>query len=143
MDAPQGERPRRIELLVPMRTLLLVVAAAAVVAAFKAIGSTFLWVFLGIFAALVFEFPVRLVMRKTHMSRGLAATVTVLGTAVGIAALALVFLVKMVGSVRDYLQDLPDTIQQLRDSGELDWLGDSGSGENVQNGAEKVAQWVP
>ena len=50
---------RRVELILPMRTVLLVAAAAGVLAAFLAIGETFLVVFIGIFLALVFEYPVR------------------------------------------------------------------------------------
>ena len=46
-------------LLLPMRTVLLVAATAGVLAAFAAIGDTFLIVFVGIFLALVFESPVR------------------------------------------------------------------------------------
>ena len=43
---------------------------AGVMAAFRAIGDTFLIVFIGIFLALVFEYPVRLVMAKTrHVAR--------------------------------------------------------------------------
>ena len=49
-------RPRRTELLLPMRTVLLVAAAAGVLAAFVAIGETFLIVFIGIFLALVFGY---------------------------------------------------------------------------------------
>lgn len=71
--------PRRVEQLLPMRTLVLVGAAVALFSAFAAIGDTFLIVFVGIFLALVFEYPVRFVMRKTRLSRGLAATATVLG----------------------------------------------------------------
>ena len=55
---------RRVELILPMRTVLLVAATAGVLAAFWAIGDTFLFVFVGIFLALVFEFPVRAVMAK-------------------------------------------------------------------------------
>jgi predicted PurR-regulated permease PerM len=135
--------PRRTELLLPMRTVLLVAAAAGVLAAFVAIGDTFLIVFIGIFLALVFEYPVRYLMAKTGMSRGLAATVTVLGTAVAVFALALLLLVPLVGSVRDFLQDLPETVDQLRESDELSWLGDSGAAENVQAGSEEVSSSVP
>jgi predicted PurR-regulated permease PerM len=131
------------ELLVPIRTILVVAAAIAVLGAFVAIGSTFLIVFIGIFLGLVFEFPVRFVMRKTRMSRGLAATVTVLGTALAVVVIALLFLVPMVGSVRDFLHDLPDTIQQLRSSNELSWLGDTGIGKNLQEGANKTSVSVP
>src|SRR5215475_8334921 len=134
---------RRVELLVPMRTLLVVAAAIAVMAAFVAIGDTFLIVFVGIFLALVFEYPVRFVMRRTHMSRGLAATVTVLGTAVAVTFLFLLLLVPLVSSVRDYLQDLPQTVSDLRDAGGLSWLGDSGAAENVQSGAEQVSVSIP
>ena len=80
---------------------------------------------------------------KTRMSRGLAATVTVLGTAVAVTLLALLLLVPLVGGVRDFLQELPATVQQLRDSDELSWLGDSGAAENVQAGAEQVSASVP
>ena len=76
-DAPK----QRVELLVPVRTLLIVAAAFGVIAAFIAIGSTFLIVFIGVFLALVFEYPVRYVMEKTNLSRGLAATLTVLCSA--------------------------------------------------------------
>jgi predicted PurR-regulated permease PerM len=135
---------RRVELLVPVRTLLVVGAAVAVAAAFKAIGDTFLIVFIGIFLALVFEYPVRFVMRKTKLSRGLAATITVLGIALAVTVLFLLLLVPLVGSVRDFLQDLPTIVQQLRGSDELSsWLGDSGAAGNVESGAEQISVSVP
>ena len=126
-----------------MRTLLVVGAAVAVAGAFWAIGDTFLIVFIGIFLALVFEYPVRFIMRKTHLSRGLASTITVLGTALLVTILFLLLLVPLVGSARDFLQDLPTTVENLRDSDELSWLGDSGAAENVQSGAEEVSVSVP
>jgi predicted PurR-regulated permease PerM len=134
---------RRVELLLPVRTVLFVAGAVAVIAAFREIGDTFLIVFIGIFLALVFEYPVRFVMAKTHMSRGLAATVTVLSAALAVLLLALLFLVPLVGGVRDFLHQLPTTVEQLRDSGELSWLEDSGAAENVQTGAAKVSASVP
>jgi predicted PurR-regulated permease PerM len=134
---------RRVELVLPMRTLLLVAAAIGVIGAFRAIGDTFLIVFIGIFLGLVFEYPVRFVMGRTRLSRGLAATVTVLGTAVVVTALFLLLLVPLVGSVRDFLQELPSIVEDLRESGGLAWLGDSGAAGNVQEGAEEVAVRVP
>src|SRR4249920_320661 len=53
----ESHESRRVELVLPLRTILLVVATFAVVAAFVAIGDTFLIIFVGIFLALVFEFP--------------------------------------------------------------------------------------
>jgi predicted PurR-regulated permease PerM len=119
---------RRVDLFLPMRTLLKIAGVVAVLAAFVAIGDTFLIIFVGIFLALVFEYPVRFVMRKTHMSRGLAATLTVIGSALAIAVLFVL---------------LPQTVQQLRDSDELSWAGDSGAAKNVQEGAGKVSASVP
>ena len=131
-------------LLLPMRTVLLVAATAGVLAAFWAIGDTFLSVVIGIFLALVFEYPVRYVMAKTHMSRGLASAITVIGTALAVLVIALLFLVPLVGAVRDFLQDLPQTVEQLRESDELSgWFGNSGAAQNVQSGAEKVSSGVP
>jgi len=136
--------PRTVQLLLPMRTVLLVAAATGVLLAFWAIGDTFLIVFIGIFLALVFEYPVRFLMSKTNFSRGVAAAVTVLGTAVLVLIIALLFLVPLVGGVRDFLQDLPTTVQQLRESDELSgWLGDSAAAGNVQTGADKISASIP
>jgi putative heme transporter len=142
-DHTQAGGTRRIELILPMRTVLLVAATVGVLAAFVAIGDTFLIVFVGIFLALVFEYPVRWLMSKTEMTRGVAAAVTVLGFFSLVTVLALLFLVPLVGGVRDFLQDLPATVEQLRESDELSWLGDSGAAENVQAGSEKVSSSVP
>jgi predicted PurR-regulated permease PerM len=136
-------RRERVELFLPMRTVLLVAAAIAVMAAFVAIGDTFLIVFVGIFLALVFEYPVRFVMRHTPLSRGLAATVTVIGSAIVVTVLFVMLLVPLVASVRDFLQQLPQTVQQLRDSGELSWLGDTGGAKTVQDGAQHVSTSIP
>ena len=135
---------RRVELLLPMRTVIVVAAAIGLMAAFAAIGDTFLIVFVGIFLAFVFEYPVRFVISRTRMSRGLAATITVLGTALAVAGLLLLLLVPLVGSVRDFLQDLPEIVDELRTSDELSsWLGDSGAAGNVQEGAEQISVSVP
>ena len=134
---------RRIELLLPVRTLIVIAAAVGIAAAFRAIGDTFLIVFIGIFLALVFEYPVRLVMAKTRLSRGLAATITVLGSALLVTVFALLLLVPFVGGVRDFLQDLPAMVEDLRESDELSWLGDSGAAENVQSGAQEVSLSIP
>jgi predicted PurR-regulated permease PerM len=157
MSSTSGERPaegvafrtmesresRRVELVLPLRTVVLIVATLALMAAFVVIGDTFLVVFVGIFLALVFEFPVRLVMRKTGLSRGLAATLTVLGAAASVTLLGLLFLVRIVGSVRDFLQDLPAIVADLQQSDELSFLGDTGAADNVQKGAQNVSEWVP
>jgi predicted PurR-regulated permease PerM len=67
----------------------------------------------------------------------------VLGSAVAVTLLALLLLVPLVGSVRDFLQELPATVEQLQDTDELSWLGDSGAAENVQDGAQQISSLVP
>src|SRR4029453_18006775 len=119
-----------------MRTVLIVAATIGVLAAFVAIGNTFLIVFIGVFLALVFEFPVRLVMAKTGLSRGPAATAHLVGPAVRVRPRALPSPVPLVGSVRHFLQVLPAQVEQLRDSDELSGIGDSGLAENLQSGAD-------
>ena len=57
--------------------------------------------------------------------------------------LALLFLVQIVGSVRDFLQDTPSIVEQLRESDELSSIGDTGAAENAQQGANNLADWVP
>jgi predicted PurR-regulated permease PerM len=138
-----ADQTAKRELIIPIRTILIVSAAIGVLGAFVAIGSTFLIVFVGIFLGLVFEFPVRFLIKRTGWSRGLAATVTVLGTALGVVIIGLLFLVPMVGSVRDFLHELPQTVDQLRSSNELSWLGDTGIGKNLEEGANKTSVSVP
>ena len=139
----EGQDRKRVELLLPIRTILIVVAAIGLMAAFAAIGDIFLIVFIGIFLGLVFEYPVRFVMAKKNWGRGLAATVTVLGAALAVVVLTLLLLVPVVSSVRDFLHELPETIDQLRSSDELSWLGDTGVGGNLEEGANKTSASVP
>ncbi|MCZ7588939.1 MAG: AI-2E family transporter [Gaiella sp.] len=127
----------------PWRTLLAAVLVAMTGAAVISIKSTLIMVFLGVFLALVFEVPLRAFTRWTKLGRGLSATILVLGTAVAVTVLALVLLVPLVGALRDFLKDLPQLIDELRDSDELSWLGDSGAAENTQQGASNLADAVP
>jgi predicted PurR-regulated permease PerM len=134
---------KAVEATISIRTLLLAALVAMIAIAVGSIADTLLLVFIGIFLALVFEVPVRTFMRWTHWKRGISATVVVLGSAVGVTLLALLFLVPLAGSVRDFLHDLPQTVEQLRESGELDWLGDSGAAENAQQGSQNLASTIP
>jgi predicted PurR-regulated permease PerM len=120
-----------------------VAAVVAVAAALVSIADALLIVFVGIFLALVFELPVRALQGRTGLGRATAATIVVLGSAVVVAVAALVLLVPIVASLRDFLKDLPQIVDQLRESDELSWLGDSGSAENVQTGAEELSSRVP
>jgi predicted PurR-regulated permease PerM len=139
---PVGRR-RVFETALTLRTLLLAALVAGLAVVVSSIIETLLIVFLGIFLALVFEVPVRTFMRLTHRGRGLSATIVVLGSTVIVTALGLILLVPLVGSVRDFLKQLPQLVDELRDSGELSWLGDSGAAENVQQGADNLSSTIP
>ncbi len=136
-------KPTTVQVAIQLRALLIVVAVFLGVWAFLSISDAVLLVFTGLFLALVFDFPLRLLTEKTRMKRGLAATIVVLGTVVILTCLALVLLVPLLSSLRDFLKGLPDLVQQLRSSGELSWLGDSGAANNVQSGAQSLADRTP
>jgi predicted PurR-regulated permease PerM len=134
---------RRVEIILPLKTIVVAALVVALAAAVISIRNTFLIVFVGVFLALVFEMPLRAFMRWTNLSRGLAATIVVLGSAVAVTLLALVLLVPLVGAVRDFLHDLPEIVADLRESDELSWLGDTGAASNTEEGANVVADAVP
>ena len=133
----------RVQITIPLRVLLLATLVVAVAAALIAIRDTLLVVFIGIFLALIFEVPVRTFMRWTNLGRGLAATIVVLGTAVVVTVLALLLLVPLAGAIRDFLQELPQIVDNLRESDELSWLGDSGAANNAQTGADNLSATIP
>jgi predicted PurR-regulated permease PerM len=133
---------RRVELLLPLRTLVVASAVVALAAAVVSIRDAFVIVFVGIFLALVFEIPVRWFERRTGWARGKSATIVVLGTAAVVTVLGLLLLVPLIGGVRDFVQSLPELVEQLRQSDELSWVGDAG-GSNVQEGAENAANGIP
>jgi|SRR5215213_491828 len=137
-----NDRVQRTAILLPLRTLLLATVVVVIAAALISIRNALLIVFIGVFLALVYELPVRAFERRTGLKRGVSAAIVVLGSAAVLAVLALLLLVPIVSSIRDFLQALPDLVAQLRESDELSWLGDVGGG-NVEDGATMVANAIP
>lgn len=133
----------RTEILVPVRTILVLAGVFFLGWAIVSVRDALLIVFLGIFIGLVLEQPTRLVERRLRLSRGLAATVVVLVALIAATLLALLLLVPFVEAARDFLRAWPQIVQDLRDSSELGWAGDSGAAGHVQDGAQKVAEAVP
>jgi predicted PurR-regulated permease PerM len=137
----QKERRPAVEFVIPVRALLLVVAVLLGLWALLSIADALLLVFTGVFLAFVFEFPLRVLMDKTRLGRGLAATILVLGSVLVVTALALLLTASLLGSIRDLLNDSPDLVADARDK--LGALGDSGAAEEVQDGAQGLADTVP
>jgi predicted PurR-regulated permease PerM len=138
-----SRRRNVLEITIGLRTLIFIAIVTAAAAALVAIRDALVIVFTGIFLALVFEIPVQWLSRHMKGKRGIAAAIVVLGSAVLVTVLALLLLVPLVDSLIDFLKALPQTVQQLRDSGELSWLGDSGAAENVQDGSQGLANTIP
>jgi predicted PurR-regulated permease PerM len=123
--------------------MLVAAALVLLIGALASIRDTLMVVFVGIFLGFVFEIPVRFLMRRAGLGRGKAATLLVLGSAAAVTVLALLFVIPLVGGVRDLLKDLPDIVAELQKSNELSWLGDTGAAQDVHAGAEKLANAVP
>ena len=134
---------RPLQIVITFRTLLLGVALFLLTWAIVSIRETLLVVVVGVFLGLVFEGPVRLVERKTHLGRGMSATVTVIGALVVLTLLGLVLLRPLLEGMQSFLKDLPQTVDQLRHSSELGFLRDTGAADTVTSGAQSVSNSVP
>ncbi len=139
---PSG-RARSLNVTITTRTLLVGALVVFLAAAAVSVRHALLLVFLGIFIGLVFEAPTRLLMSKTGLGRGLAATIMVLGSVVLLCVLAFLLLRPMLESMQSFLKDLPDTVAKLRESGELSWLGDTSAGSDTQDAATTVSESIP
>jgi len=103
-----GTDPRHtVAIEIPIRTLIVAAFVVAVAVAIVSIREALLVVFIGVFLALVFEYPVRALMQRTHLSRGVASAIVVLGTAAIALVLALLLLVPLVGGMRDFSRVCP------------------------------------
>ena len=138
-----GEHGKRLEISVSVRTLLLGLVLLMAAAAVVSVRGALLLVFVGVFLAAVFEFPTRALTSRTRLGRGLAATVVVLGTSVAAALLGLLLLLPLGQSLIEFVQALPELVDELRESDELAWVGDSGIGDDAEAGAGNLADAIP
>jgi predicted PurR-regulated permease PerM len=138
-----GGRSRTVQIVIPVRALLTVAAVVLAVAALFSIAGALLLVFTGVFLAFVFEYPLRALMARTGLGRGLAATILVLGSFVAVAVAALLLALPLLQSIRDLLKSSEEIVADLREADELEWLGDTGAAEDVQDGAQSLADSIP
>jgi len=134
---------RPLQIIVTFKTLLLAMALFLLTWAVVSIRDTLMIVVVGVFLGLVFEGPVQLLERKTRLGRGMASTVVVIGALVAITLLGLVLLKPILESLQSFLKDLPQTVDQLKNSDELGFLGDTGAADSTQSGAQSVSNAVP
>jgi predicted PurR-regulated permease PerM len=120
--ATDGRATRRsgVDVSISFRTILLVAATVAVVAALVSIRSVVLLIFVSVFSVAVLSPVATWLEQRFGWSRRLASMVLVLALVVAVAAFALVMVAAAAGAVRGLSHDLPQIVDQARHSG----LGD-------------------
>jgi predicted PurR-regulated permease PerM len=142
--------PSRLEISISVRTILQVAVAAALAWALASIAGVLLVVFVSMFSASVLLPVVRAMERRLGWSRGLCATVLVVGIVVVLGVIVLVLVEAMSDAVRGFSRELPQIVDQTRHSGvgkfingngnSLDTLRDHTS--EITHGAGKLSTGV-
>ena len=73
----------------------------------------------------------------------MASTVVVLGVLVGATIIALLFMIPLLQSLQSFLKELPDLVTQLKNSSELGFLNNTGTGDRLSSGSTSVSSAVP
>ncbi len=134
---------RRVEVILSLKTLLLVAGAVALAAALVTIRSAVVLVFFAFFLALVFEYPTRALMRRARVGRGLAATAVVLGFVVALLGLGIALVVPLVDDLALFLRSLPEIVESLQESQAFRWLRESGLADEAEQAAADLAGRIP
>ena len=124
----QAGQARRtvLEVSVSMRTILAIAAVVAVAWALASVASVLLVIFVSLFTVAVLSPVVSAMERRLRWSRRLSATVLVLALVIALAAVVLVVMQAVVGAVRDFSDDLPRIVDEIRQS-DLGSLANGGS----------------
>jgi predicted PurR-regulated permease PerM len=128
-----GRAPRRsrVDVSISFRTILVVAATVAVVAALVSIRSVVLLIFVSVFSVAVLSPVATWLERRFGWSRRLASIVLVLALVVVVAGFLLVMVAAVADAVHGFSQDLPQIVDQARHSG-LGDLVDKGHDEPVR-----------
>jgi predicted PurR-regulated permease PerM len=129
---------------VTVRTMLVVAVIVAMAWAFVYIREALMTLFLALFIALVLEPVVRLMERHLPMGRGACATVLILSlVAVGVIFL-LLLLSPLVGTFRDFVQALPQMVNDITTNSSIGaWVDKHSSApETAQANVKEIAQGI-
>lgn len=129
---------------VTVRTMLLAAFLVALAWAFIYISEVVMTLFLSLFLALVFEPVVRGMQRKLPMGRGACATTLILGL-IGLSVVfVLLLLSPLVGTFRDFVDQLPQIVDDISENSSIGSWVDSNSTvpESAQANAKEIAQSV-
>ena len=107
---------RAVEVSISPRTILLVAAAVAVAWALASIASVLLVLLVAIFSVAVLSPVVSAMERRFGWSRGVCATLLVVGIALVIAVILVVLAQAIGAAVRGFGDDLPQIVDKVRHS---------------------------
>jgi predicted PurR-regulated permease PerM len=111
-----GRGRTELEISVSMRTILLVAGVVALGSALTSIASVLLVIFVSVFSIAVLSPVVTAMERRLGWSRGLCSAVLVLGIVILIGVVLLVVVQAIVGAVREFSNDLPQIVDEVRHS---------------------------
>ena len=136
--------PRSLSVNLTVRTMLLVAFIVALAWAFVYISEAIMTLFLSLFLALVLEPVVRGMERKLPMGRGACATTLVLGL-VGLSVVFILLLLSpLVGTFQDFVDALPQIVDDISSNSSLGSWIDSNSTvpESAQANAKEIAEAI-
>ena len=112
-----GERGRtEIDVSLSIRTILLVAGVVAVAWALASIASVLLVIFVSVFSVAVLSPVVTAMERRLGWSRGLCSAVLVVAIVIVIGAVVLVVVQAIIGAVREFSDDVPQIVDEVRRS---------------------------
>ena len=109
-------RPRRVEVSISLRTILVVAATVALGWALASIASVLLVLFVSVFSVAVLSPVVATMERHSGWSRAVCATLLVVAIAIVVAVITLVLAQALAGAVRGFSHDLPHIVDQVKHS---------------------------
>ena len=145
VDASRAVPPRGrgLNVTITVRTLLVAAAFIAVGWAFVSVRSSVLTLFLALFAALVLDPVVALVVRRTRLGRGAAATLVVLSLVVLGLVSAFILIAPFVEAVGDFVDALPSIVEDLRNTSIGSWFDQHSQGpEQAQTNVKQIADAI-
>jgi predicted PurR-regulated permease PerM len=136
------DRPE-VELSVSIRTILLVAGAVAVAWALVSIADVLLVILVSVFSVAVLS-PVATAMeRRLRWSRALCSTVLVLGIVIVIGAVVLVLVQAVSDAVRGFSEDLPQIVDEVRQSELGDFINRGGDSlDTLRDHADDITRGV-
>jgi len=141
--AGRDARPMNVEVSISVRTLLVAAGIVAVAGALASIGSALLMILVAVLGVAVLS-PVATAMeRRLGWSRGLCATVLVLGIVVTLGVVLLVLAQAVSDAVRGFSHDLPEIVDHAKHSEVGGFInGGSGSLDTLRDHATDITKGV-